>query len=315
MAKIFISYSQKDTEIVQKIATQLKKNGHSPFFAEGSIQPGEKFQETIFKELKEAEVIVFVLSVNSASSNWVSTEIGMALGYWQQRGKPLIIPVIIDEVKIPPQLLSIQSLFAQNKSTSEIAEEVANIVDKWQGRMKAKEHQREEVQERVEQNAATYIKNSLEELKMKEKNFKNWAYFWYGLAYLALLAALIFAIIKVVALDFDEATWLLVTQLLVINIIIVGILAALSRYAFILGKSFMVESLRNSDRIHAISFGEFYLKAFGAQSEWNEIKEAFQHWNIDKGSTFIDQNVKDIDPELLKVIVEVAKQFTSRLKS
>lgn len=99
MAKIFISYSQKDTEIVQKIATQLKENGHLPFFAEGSIQPGEKFQETIFKELKEAEVIVFVLSVNSASSNWVSTEIGMALGYWQQRGKPLIIPVIIDEVK------------------------------------------------------------------------------------------------------------------------------------------------------------------------------------------------------------------------
>lgn len=65
----------------------------------------------------------------------------------------------------------------------------------------------------------------------------------------------------------------------------------------------MVESLRNSDRIHAISFGEFYLKAYQEKADWKEIKEAFQHWNIDGGSSFNSQNANDFDPKIFKNII------------
>jgi hypothetical protein len=77
----------------------------------------------------------------------------------------------------------------------------------------------------------------------------------------------------------------------------------------------MVESLRNADRIHAISFGQFYLKAFGEHAEWAEIKEAFQHWNIDKGSSFMQQEAKDINPEILKTALEIAKSMSPKGKT
>ncbi|WP_090808310.1 hypothetical protein [Paenibacillus sp. 276b] len=74
----------------------------------------------------------------------------------------------------------------------------------------------------------------------------------------------------------------------------------------------MVESLRNADRIHAISFGEFYLKTYGEKADWNEIKEAFQHWNIDKGSSFITQSTTEYDPKILKQLTDLLKNIASR---
>jgi hypothetical protein len=69
----------------------------------------------------------------------------------------------------------------------------------------------------------------------------------------------------------------------------------------------MVEALRNADRSHAISFGEFYLQAYGTDTDWAELKEAFQHWNIDSGSVFADQKTSDFDPKLLEAAVALAK--------
>jgi hypothetical protein len=92
-------------------------------------------------------------------------------------------------------------------------------------------------------------------------------------------------------------------------------LTAVARLAFVLGKSFMVESLRNGDRAHAISFGRFYLQAFGSRADWAEIKEAFQHWNIDSGSSFSSQSPSDVDPIVVQAAVEIVKAVASKAKS
>lgn len=64
----------------------------------------------------------------------------------------------------------------------------------------------------------------------------------------------------------------------------------------------MVESIRNSDRIHAISFGEFYLNVYGKVATRDEVREVFGNWNIDNGSSFISQSPKDYDPQILENI-------------
>jgi len=84
--------------------------------------------------------------------------------------------------------------------------------------------------------------------------------------------------------------------------------------SFAIAKSFMVESLRNSDRVHAIKFGEFYLKTFGSEVRWQELKDAFQHWNIDLGSDFVKQNVKDFDPDILTKLVSALKLVKDEMK-
>lgn len=45
-------------------------------------------------------------------------------------------------------------------------------------------------------------------------------------------------------------------------IVLSALVVALSRLLFLLGKSFMVESIRFYDRAHAIGLGKLYLKLY-----------------------------------------------------
>jgi tetratricopeptide (TPR) repeat protein len=74
------------------------------------------------------------------------------------------------------------------------------------------------------------------------------------------------------------------------------------------------ESLKNADRIHAISFGKFYLQAFGNDAQQGDIKEVFQHWNISGKNSFSAQNVDAIEPKILEAAFELAKAMSSKGK-
>jgi hypothetical protein len=101
---------------------------------------------------------------------------------------------------------------------------------------------------------------------------------------------------------------------LVTNVIVIGFLGACSRYAFSLGKSYISESLKSADRIHAIAFGKFYLRAFGEKATWSELKEVFQNWNIDRASTFSSLDVSQIDPQILSLIAQMSMAFGGKAK-
>lgn len=64
----------------------------------------------------------------------------------------------------------------------------------------------------------------------------------------------------------------------------------------------MVESIRNGDRIHAIWFGKFYIRAYGKQASREEIREVLSEWNIDKGSSFSKQDAKEINPQIIDTL-------------
>jgi hypothetical protein len=132
---------------------------------------------------------------------------------------------------------------------------------------------------------------------------------------LTLLATVSFGVWRLLVRGPSTTEWTALVELVVTGIVVVGLLVALAKYAFSLGKSFMVEALRNADRRHAIKFGEFYLRAHGSAVEWTEIKEAFQHWNIDKGSQFIGQQAADLDPQVFATAVELAKVIVAREKA
>jgi hypothetical protein len=121
-------------------------------------------------------------------------------------------------------------------------------------------------------------------------------------------------VIRAIHFEAASGSWQGLAHFAVLGVAIVAMLVALARYAFSLGKSFMVESLRNSDRRHAISLGEFYIKAFPDRLDWTILKDIFQQWNIDKGSAFLTQDGKDFDPELLAKAVEVARVLVEHEK-
>lgn len=79
----------------------------------------------------------------------------------------------------------------------------------------------------------------------------------------------------------------------------VGLCGLLAKYSFIFSKSYMHESLKLGERAHAIRFGEFYLDTYGANAQWEEVKEAFAHWNISGQSAFSDAETGPVDPAVV----------------
>ncbi len=70
--------------------------------------------------------------------------------------------------------------------------------------------------------------------------------------------------------------------------------------------------MKNADRSHAISFGKFYLDAYGASAKWEELKEAFQYWNINNESSFSKIDTNQYDPKFVELVVELSKIISSR---
>ena len=89
---IFISYSRKDTQIVDQFVDRLKQAGYSVWIDLEGIHSGEQFTKIIAKAIKNSAVVVFFSSANSNSSNWTVMEIGYAL----KKGKT-IIPIRLDD--------------------------------------------------------------------------------------------------------------------------------------------------------------------------------------------------------------------------
>src|SRR6185503_15952382 len=53
-------------------------------------------------------------------------------------------------------------------------------------------------------------------------------------------------------------------------------LGACAKYTFSLGRSFTIESLKCADRLHAISFGKFYLRVYGQSATWPRVEGSFR---------------------------------------
>ncbi|MEL7083153.1 MAG: hypothetical protein AAGM36_01520, partial [Cyanobacteria bacterium J06597_1] len=233
------------------------------------------------------------------------------LAYSRSRGKPLIIPVVIGAVKVPSSLASIIYIAAEDKDASKVIPRILASLEHQKGRLRAKEDERREIKQYIEATAAKFIRPTIEQLEEQEKSYRRSAHTWYILAYLTLLISVGFGLWRVLFVQAEQTSWYELAELLISVGLVIALLVALAKYAFTLGKSFMVESVRTGDRRHAISFGDFYLKAYGDKIEREEVREVFQHWNIDSGSFFKGQDPKDFDPMIFDLAIEIAKSISS----
>ena len=312
MAKIFISYSIKDQMFVEELEKEFEKFDHTIYNIAKEFALGRTIKEKISETIKDSDVIVIIISKESLKSSWINYEVGYASSLAEHNNKPIIIPIVIDEIeinKLPTNLTMRQILFAQNMTISETAILLDDAIENLLGQYLANEEERQKVQLRVKNTATDYIKDSLSALQERERKYKNIAYFFYSIGFAILVASVFVAIWRVTNIKSEESNWISFGQIIFLVSVIIALFLAIAKYSYSLAKSFMVESLRNSDRIHAIKFGEFYLNAFAEKAKWEEVKEAFQHWNIDSGSAFIDQDINQIDPDILHKATEFIKSI------
>ncbi|EMQ3395533.1 hypothetical protein WG294_002000 [Yersinia enterocolitica] len=155
------------------------------------------------------------------------------------------------------------------------------------------EKHKKEIQEKVKNNVPDYVENATTQLTEKESRLKKTATIWSWVGFVSLFLSVILSLISIVwgykefsALPTEKITWMWISFGLIKGACLLMILFGVAAYALNLSKAYMHESLKLSDRIHAISLGEVYLKIYGHSVSSQEFKDIFENWNISSNSAF-----------------------------
>ena len=103
-ADIFLSFSYLDEDVATRVANGIRTFDFPIWFSLWSLKPGDSIVEKIGKALSKSNVIVVLLSQNSVNSRWVKHELNTALMSHLSGHKVRVIPVLIDQCEVPPQL-------------------------------------------------------------------------------------------------------------------------------------------------------------------------------------------------------------------
>lgn len=318
MSKIFISHSHKDKGLHDALRDALTEIGHDVIGVD-SLSVGSNLSKVLNKILHSADAVVAILTDESINSKNVLNEITVALAQMDAVENKIFLPVVVGEnIEIPSFLLDRFVEMVPNFMDHHLSKVVSSIhraIERNNAAEEEKKRAKTEQAEKLETSKTEFIREAEERLNKKEGSLKLSANIWYGFGYAALIIGVFaaFFLIKE-SLNKDIGTSAIVL-LSIKGLIGVGLLVASSKYAFTLGKSYMNESLKNSDRLHAISFGKFYLQAYGDVVTPEDVKEVFQHWNIARDSSFKDLNTQNFDPRIFESAIEIASVLTKNEKS
>lgn len=101
--KIFILYSHKDKEFVDKLKSDLRRFRYIALIDSDVLKVGDKINEVIANAISKSDIILFVISNNSNKSDYVQKEYKKVL-----ESEKMVLPLKIDkESEIPSDLKGI----------------------------------------------------------------------------------------------------------------------------------------------------------------------------------------------------------------
>lgn len=125
---LFVSYSHKDKDYVEKIIQSLQRQTCNIWYDIG-ITAGESWNENIAKHLKNSKCVLAFISENSISSEYVLDEI-----YYAKKNKIKLIPCYVKNILLPDELdLSIgriQAVDCYSQVTNQVVDKIKSLVPK-----------------------------------------------------------------------------------------------------------------------------------------------------------------------------------------
>lgn len=312
LMRIFISHSYSDFDIANQLTELLVEQGNEIVLFDNDAFVNSKVQlkNNIKKLLNETDVLILLYTENSINSNWVNYEFNVFAEYSKQNNyRKAIFPVVIGDIEVPKSIANRYVFIkAERNEIEQVAIKLNNSLSRFQGELIAKEEQEKKVKERIEKSSADYVEETLSRLETRESELKRKANLWYNIGYGSIVGGIIVAILfTILTSTIKIGDWLDIGFLGLKSAIIIVLLITSSKYSLTLAKTYMNESLKNSDRIHAISFGKFYLQVFGNSVDSKDVKDVFGDWNLDKQSEFIQMDSNDYDPKLVEIIIKTIK--------
>ena len=177
-----------------------------------------------------------------------------------------------------------------------------------------KEKYKEESRKNIERTSGEYVNESITSLDAAAKKYhsisRNWSVAGSIALILGVTTGIFFGVQGLSPPEGKEIVeWSQVVFYAFKGVIVIGLFVALSKYCFMYGQSFMHESIKNGERKHAINFGKFYLQSYGVDAQWSQVKEAFEHWNINSASAFSGHDPDKFDPKMMDKALQFAESF------
>jgi hypothetical protein len=183
------------------------------------------------------------------------------------------------------------------------------------------EHQKQ-VQEKIEIKVPEFVESAVSVLKQKEKTFSDKSEKWndhgsisLGLAIASAVGALVYG-----GFEFNSAAkanidWFFFSFLLLKGLIVVMLFGAFAKHAYNIGNAYMHESLKRSDRMHAINFGKLYLEVYGNDVIQSDMKSIFENWNMDSDSAFTKVQSANFDPKVVEQVTQMINAVSKVAKA
>lgn len=122
MSDIFISYKREEQAIARKLANALERQGWTVWW-DPKLRAGEHFDDVIEAALEEAKCVIVMWSGLSVQSRYVKDEATYALSLSK------LVPVAIEEVKLPFRFAGIHAPQLTGWNGSEAAPEFRRLVE------------------------------------------------------------------------------------------------------------------------------------------------------------------------------------------
>lgn len=319
--RIFISYANEDNVIANKLSSILLSDGYDIFNA-SSIPFGADIYKYIGSEIAKADVFIIIVSKSSNRSTYVASEMAAILSLRDKGRMPLVIPIVIGkDTDVPIDIARFHYVVFPNSTDNsttkhdqheqlldsvygkDAIKKIELILSAHEEKLKTEALKKKKIEEKVQSGLSKYIEDVFENLKASEKRNRRLALGLYLISIISLIATVLIAVLFYTRMDFNIANSKYIVIFGIVSLCIIIMLVSLSKLLFTLAKSFMVEAIRCSDRIHAISFGKFFLDAYGEEATHEEVLKAFSSWNIDNGSTsFRTQSGDDFDPKFSDIL-------------
>lgn len=98
---IFISYSHRDKEFVDKLALILIDKRIRVFVDRWEMKLGDSITNKVQDAISDASFLMIILSKNSVESDWCKREITSALMLELERKRIVLLPILIEDCEIP----------------------------------------------------------------------------------------------------------------------------------------------------------------------------------------------------------------------
>lgn len=92
-ANIFISFASQDLKVAMTLCSALESRGYRCWISARDIAPGENFQVSIVRAIRQAKIMLLVFTANSNKSEEMNKELALA-----SQSKLIVVPLRVEDV-------------------------------------------------------------------------------------------------------------------------------------------------------------------------------------------------------------------------